>query len=149
MMVVGRTLLPLLLLLQSPCFTAGRLLSSLSRGVDVQLTLQDVVDDGLTQVVHNMAVTVLQRQSVGGETDGVKVTLSTSFSECSDFSVQWEDFRFREYVSRSSGHILRTEQISPRGFYPPTGNLTLCRLHVFLSSLTVFSPDLFRFKKEK
>lgn len=73
MMVVGRT--PLLL--QSPCFHAGRLLSSLSRGVDVQLTLQDVVDDGLTQVVHNMAVAMLQRQSVGGETDGVKVTLST------------------------------------------------------------------------
>lgn len=77
MMVVGRTPLPLPLLLQSPCFHAGRLLSSLSRGVDVQLTLQDVVDDGLTQVVHNMAVAMLQRQSVGGETDGVKVTLST------------------------------------------------------------------------
>lgn len=75
MMVVGRTPLPLLL--QSPCFHAGRLLSSLSRGVDVQLTLQDVVNDGLTQVVHNMAVAMLQRQSVGGETDGVKVTLST------------------------------------------------------------------------
>lgn len=75
MMVVGRTPLPLLL--QSPCFHVGRLLSSLSRGVDVQLTLQDVVDDGLTQVVHNMAVAMLQRQSVGGETDGVKVTLST------------------------------------------------------------------------
>lgn len=101
MMVVGRTPLPLLLLLQSPCFHAGRLLSCLSRGVDVQLTLQDVVDDGLTQVVHNMAVAVLQRQSVGGETDGVKVTLSTSFSERSDSGVQWEDFRFREYVSRA------------------------------------------------
>lgn len=38
---------------------------SLAGGVDVQLTLQDVVDDGLTQVVHNMAVTVLQGQSEG------------------------------------------------------------------------------------
>lgn len=100
-MVVGRTPLPLLLLLQSPCFPAGRLSSPLSRGVDVQLTLQDVVDDGLTQVVHDMAVAVLQRQSVGGETDGVKVTLSTSFSERSDFGVQWEGFRFREYASQA------------------------------------------------
>lgn len=100
MMVVGRTPLPLLLL-QSPCFHASRLSSPLSRGVDVQLTLQDVVDDGLTQVVHNMAVAVLQRQSVGGETDGVKVTLSTSFSERSDSGVQWEDFRFREYASQA------------------------------------------------
>lgn len=37
----------------------------LPRGVDVQLTLQDVVDDRLTQVIHNMAVTVLQGQSDG------------------------------------------------------------------------------------
>lgn len=37
--------------------------SSLSRGVDVQLTLQDVVDDRLTQVVHDVTVTVLQGQS--------------------------------------------------------------------------------------
>ena len=36
---------------------------SLSRGVDVQLTLQDVVDDRLTQVVHDVTVTVLQGQS--------------------------------------------------------------------------------------
>ncbi|KAA8589204.1 hypothetical protein FQN60_010549, partial [Etheostoma spectabile] len=35
-------------------------------GVDVQLTLQDVVYDGLTQVVHHMAVSVLQGQSEGG-----------------------------------------------------------------------------------
>lgn len=47
------------------CCHAGRSLV-LSRGVDVQLTLQDVVDDGLSQVVHNMAVTVLQGQSDGG-----------------------------------------------------------------------------------
>lgn len=51
--------------LHAPCCHAGRSLS-LSRGVDVQLTLQDVVDDGLTQVVHNVAVTVLQGQSDGG-----------------------------------------------------------------------------------
>lgn len=49
----------------SSCCHAGRSLV-LSRSVDVQLTLQDVVDDGLSQVVHNMAVTVLQGQSDGG-----------------------------------------------------------------------------------
>lgn len=35
----------------------------LSCGTDVQLTLQDVVDDGLTQVINDMAVPVLQGQS--------------------------------------------------------------------------------------
>lgn len=38
----------------------------LSRGVDVQLALQDVVDDGLAQVVHHVSVSVLQGQSRGG-----------------------------------------------------------------------------------
>lgn len=35
---------------------------SLARGVDVQLTLEDVVDDWLRQVIHNMAVPMLQGQ---------------------------------------------------------------------------------------
>ena len=37
----------------------------LSGGVDVELALQDVVDDGLIQVIHNMAVSVLKGQSEG------------------------------------------------------------------------------------
>lgn len=39
----------------------------LSRCIDVELTLQDVVDDWLVQVVHHMAVTMLQGQSEGRE----------------------------------------------------------------------------------
>lgn len=35
----------------------------LACGADVQLTLEDVVDDRLTQVVHDVAVPVLQGQS--------------------------------------------------------------------------------------
>lgn len=34
----------------------------LARGVDVQLALEDVVDDGLRQVVHHVAVPMLQGQ---------------------------------------------------------------------------------------
>lgn len=40
-------------------------LDALSRGVDVELALQDVVDDRLTQVVHHVAVSMLEGQSVG------------------------------------------------------------------------------------
>lgn len=36
----------------------------LSRSIDVELRVEDVVDDRLTQIVHNVAVAVLQRQSV-------------------------------------------------------------------------------------
>lgn len=36
---------------------------TLSRSVDVELTLQDVVNDGLAQVIHHMTVTVLKSQS--------------------------------------------------------------------------------------
>lgn len=53
----------------SSCCHAGRLLV-LSRGGDVELSLQDVVDDGLTQVVDDMAVAVLQSQSGGGARRG-------------------------------------------------------------------------------
>lgn len=35
----------------------------LACGADVQLTLEDVVDDRLTQVVHDVAVAVLEGQS--------------------------------------------------------------------------------------
>ena len=58
MVVVGTAPTPPRLLLFS-CASPP----SLSRGVDVQLTLQDVVDDRLTQVVHDVTVTVLQGQS--------------------------------------------------------------------------------------
>lgn len=34
----------------------------LARGVDVELTLEDVVDDWLGQVIHDMAVPMLQGQ---------------------------------------------------------------------------------------
>lgn len=34
----------------------------LARGVDVQLALENVVDDGLGQVIHDMAIPVLQGQ---------------------------------------------------------------------------------------
>lgn len=37
--------------------------SSLSRSIDVELTLQDVVDDGLAQVIHHVTVAVLKSQS--------------------------------------------------------------------------------------
>lgn len=40
----------------------------LARGVDVQLTLEDVIDDWLGQVIHNMAVPMLQGQPVEEET---------------------------------------------------------------------------------
>lgn len=40
----------------------------LARGVDVQLTLEDVVDDWLGQVIHDMAVPMLQGQPVEEET---------------------------------------------------------------------------------
>lgn len=38
---------------------------SLARGVDVQLALEDVVDDWLGQVIHDMAVPMLQGQPAG------------------------------------------------------------------------------------
>lgn len=40
-----------------------------SRGIDVKLALQNVVDDGLTQVVHHVSVSVLQGQSAFGGAD--------------------------------------------------------------------------------
>lgn len=40
-----------------------RLLERLARGADVQLTLEDVVDDRLAQVVDHVAVPVLEGQS--------------------------------------------------------------------------------------
>lgn len=40
----------------------------LARGVDVQLTLEDVVDDRLGQVIHHMTVPMLQGQPVYEET---------------------------------------------------------------------------------
>lgn len=43
--------------------TAERLLA---RGVDVQLALEDVVDDWLGQVIHDMAIPVLQGQPALG-----------------------------------------------------------------------------------
>lgn len=54
----------------------------LSCGADVQLTLQDVVDDGLTQVVDNMAVPVLQGQSdeQRGWGGGSSITVQTQHS---------------------------------------------------------------------
>lgn len=39
-----------------------RALGLLARGVDVQLALQNVVDDRLGQVIHDMAVPMLQGQ---------------------------------------------------------------------------------------
>lgn len=65
LLLAGRPSYPLCF----PCSHAGGPLLLLTRGVDVQLTLQDVVDDGLTQVVDNMAVAMLQGQSVGGAHD--------------------------------------------------------------------------------
>lgn len=47
---------------------AGRFLV-LSRSGNVELSLQDVVDDWLTQVLDDVAVTVLQRQSWGRSID--------------------------------------------------------------------------------
>lgn len=40
-----------------------QLLELLARGADVQLTLEDVVDDRLAQVVDHVAVAVLEGQS--------------------------------------------------------------------------------------
>lgn len=40
----------------------------LARGIDVQLTLEDVVDDRLGQVIHNVAIPMLQGQPVEEET---------------------------------------------------------------------------------
>lgn len=37
--------------------------SLLSRGGDVELVLQDVVDHNLTQVIRHMAISMLERQS--------------------------------------------------------------------------------------
>lgn len=47
--------------------------SSLSRSIDVELTLQDVVDDGLVQVIHHVTVAVLKSQS--GEEKIKRVTV--------------------------------------------------------------------------
>lgn len=50
---------------------AGRRGGLLARGVDVQLALENVVDDRLGQVVHHVAVPVLQGQP-GREDTGVR-----------------------------------------------------------------------------
>lgn len=41
----------------------------LARGIDVQLTLEDVVDDRLGQVIHNVAIPMLQGQPAFGGAD--------------------------------------------------------------------------------
>lgn len=38
-------------------------LGHLARGVDVELALEDVVNDGLAEVIHNVSIPVLQGQS--------------------------------------------------------------------------------------
>lgn len=50
----------------SPALVCNRQGVGLSRSVNVELTLQDVVDDGLTQVVHDVAISMLQGQSMRG-----------------------------------------------------------------------------------
>lgn len=46
---------------------------TLSRSIDVELTLQDVVDDGLAQVIHHVTVAVLKSQSGEEKSKGVTV----------------------------------------------------------------------------
>lgn len=46
---------------------------SLSRSIDVELTLQDVVDDRLAQVIHYVTVSMLKSQS--GEEKNKRVTV--------------------------------------------------------------------------
>lgn len=40
-------------------------LGHLARGVDVELALEDVVNDRLAEVIHNMSIPMLQGQSGG------------------------------------------------------------------------------------
>lgn len=48
-------------------------LGLLARGVDVQLALEDVVNDRLAEVIHNVSIPVLQGQSGGmGREKGVR-----------------------------------------------------------------------------
>lgn len=48
----------------------------LAGGVDVELALEDVVNDGLAEVIHDMSVPMLQGQSGDvGEEKGVRVCL--------------------------------------------------------------------------
>lgn len=49
----------------------------LARGVDVQLALENVVDDRLGQVIHDVAIPMLQGQPGPGET----AVRQTSFPE--------------------------------------------------------------------
>lgn len=51
---------------------------NLSRSIDVELTLQDVVDDGLAQVIHHVTVTVLKSQSGKEKSRGFLKTISLS-----------------------------------------------------------------------
>lgn len=52
------------------CFTVEP--RALPRGIDVQLALEDIVDDRLTQIIHDVSVPMLQGQSVGERTEEVK-----------------------------------------------------------------------------
>lgn len=47
-----------------------------ARGVDVELALEDVINDRLAEVIHNVSIPVLQGQSgVWGERKGVRAHL--------------------------------------------------------------------------
>lgn len=70
---------PVLMRWKPPPSRWGLLL--LSCGADVQLTLQDVVDDRLAQVVHDVAVAVLQGQPGEPTADGKKSICSSFISE--------------------------------------------------------------------
>lgn len=80
---------------------------SLPGGIDVQLTLQDIVYDGLIQVVHHVAVAMLQGQSEGGGAKG-------------EFSL-YETLRTSMCLQTLTFHRLRHITM-PRGFclLPPS-----------------------------
>lgn len=54
-------------------------LRHLARGVDIQLALEDIVNDRLAEVIHDMSIPMLQGQSGGmGREKGVRAHLCGS-----------------------------------------------------------------------
>ena len=74
----------------------------LARGVDVQLTLEDVIDDWLGQVIHNMAVPMLQGQPVEEETTIKWTSRSQRDQRSSCEETMWVDQRCQEGNSQKN-----------------------------------------------